>query len=94
MGLKVCDKLTTKQLANFIEKVYAVSSSSLKRNLALSLGAFEYIDSSSINVAEYIQSLGGAKLIICTAPYSEAINDILPAVGKNGERQSLSPSSY
>lgn len=68
-----------------MEKVYAVSSSSSKRSLALALGAYEYIDSSSVNVVNYIKALGGAKLIICTAPYSNAINNIIPAVAKNGK---------
>ncbi|KAI1830547.1 hypothetical protein DTO006G1_5460 [Penicillium roqueforti] len=65
-------------------KVYAVSSGSSKRDLALSLGACEYIDSSKIDIVEYMSSLGGANLILCTAPYSKAINAIIPAVTKNG----------
>ncbi|KAF8645724.1 hypothetical protein AX16_007592 [Volvariella volvacea WC 439] len=65
-------------------KVYAVSSGSSKRDLALSLGASEYIDSSSTNVVEYFQKLGGAKVILCTAPYAKHISSILPALGKNG----------
>lgn len=64
--------------------MYAASSSSSKRDLALSLGACEYIDSSKTDIAEYMQSLGGANLIVCTAPYSHSINAIIPAVAKNG----------
>ncbi|KAF9062148.1 hypothetical protein BDP27DRAFT_1451905 [Rhodocollybia butyracea] len=64
--------------------VYAASSGSSKRDLALKLGATEYIDSSTTNVVEYMQSLGGAKLIICTAPKAELISAILPAVAING----------
>ncbi|GAD94672.1 predicted protein [Paecilomyces variotii No. 5] len=65
-------------------KVYVTSSGGSKRDLALSLGATEHIDSSKTNVVEYIQSLGGAGLIICTAPYSDVISSVLPAVAKNG----------
>jgi len=65
-------------------KVYAVSSGSAKRDLALSLGAHEYIDSSTTDVVQYMQSLGGARVIVCTAPYAEQISAILPAIGKNG----------
>lgn len=65
--------------------MYAVSSGSSKRDLALSLGACEYIDSSKIDIVEYMSSLGGANLILCTAPYSKAINAIIPAVTKNGK---------
>ncbi|PBK63959.1 GroES-like protein [Armillaria solidipes] len=65
-------------------KVYAVSSGSSKRDLALSIGAYDYIDSSSTNAVEKIQSLGGAKVIICTAPYADQISAIIPAVAVNG----------
>lgn len=65
-------------------KVYAVSSGSSKAELAKSLGAFDYIDSSKTDVVAHFQSMGGAKLIICTAPYSKHISAILPAVGRNG----------
>ncbi|EED85179.1 predicted protein [Postia placenta Mad-698-R] len=65
-------------------KVYAVSSGSSKRDLALSLGAHEYIDSSTTDVVSAIQALGGAQVIICTAPYAKHISAILPAVAKNG----------
>lgn len=65
-------------------KVYAVSSGPHKKELALSLGAFEYLDASTTDVVKYMQNLGGAKVILCTAPSSEHINDILPAIGKNG----------
>lgn len=48
------------------------------------MGASEYIDSSTTNIVEYAQSKGGATMIICTAPYSEHINNIIPAAAKNG----------
>ncbi|KAJ8516159.1 hypothetical protein ONZ45_g6503 [Pleurotus djamor] len=65
-------------------KVYAVSSGSRKKDLSLSLGAVEYIDASTTDVVKYIQSLGGAKLVLTTAPYAKHVSDIIPAVGKNG----------
>lgn len=65
-------------------QVYAVSSGSSKRELALSMGASEYIDSSTTDAVKLIQSLGGARIIVCTAPYAKHINSILPAIGKNG----------
>ncbi|KAL0959582.1 hypothetical protein HGRIS_011292 [Hohenbuehelia grisea] len=67
-------------------KVYAVSSGASKRDLALSLGAYGYIDSSAQDPVEAIQALGhgGAKVIVCTAPYAEHISKIIPAVGPNG----------
>ena len=64
--------------------MYAVSSGSSKGDLAKTLGAHEHIDSSKVDVVEYFQALGGAKLIICTAPYAAQISAIIPAVGRNG----------
>lgn len=91
MGLKVITRIVIRKIeVNWnISQVYAVSSGSSKRELALSLGAYDYLDSKTTNVVEYLQSLGGANLIICTAPYSDAISAIIPAVARNGN----SPSS-
>ncbi|TFY79133.1 hypothetical protein EWM64_g4876 [Hericium alpestre] len=65
-------------------KVYAVSSGPAKEALAKSLGAYEYIDSKQTDVVEYIQSLGGAKAIICTAPSAKHISAIIPAASRYG----------
>ncbi|KAL4262001.1 zinc-containing alcohol dehydrogenase family protein [Pleurotus pulmonarius] len=65
-------------------KVYAVSSGASKKDLAISLGAHEHIDSNSTDVVKYVQALGGAQVIVCTAPYAQLISDIIPAVAKNG----------
>lgn len=51
----------------------------------MSLGALEHIDSSKRDIVEYVQSLGGANLIICTAPHSDSISAILPAIAQNGK---------
>lgn len=71
--------------------MYAASSGSSKRDLALSLGAYEYIDSSKTDIVEYMQSVGGANLIVCTAPYSKSINAIIPAITKDGMSSSKLP---
>ncbi|KAL6304708.1 GroES-like protein [Sparassis latifolia] len=65
-------------------KVYAVSSGHAKRALALSIGAHEYIDSSTTNAVERLQAVGGARVIICTAPRAKHINEIIPALGRSG----------
>ncbi|KAJ5247902.1 hypothetical protein N7468_002885 [Penicillium chermesinum] len=72
------------QIASNLEKVYAISSTSSKKALAISLGASGFIDSSKEDAVDYIRKLGGAKLIICTAPSSSQISAILPAISKNG----------
>ncbi|KAF8884640.1 chaperonin 10-like protein [Infundibulicybe gibba] len=52
-------------------KVYALSTSDSKKSLASDLGAVGYIDASTTDPVEYIQSLG-------------EISKIIPAVAKNG----------
>ncbi|PHH89625.1 hypothetical protein CDD83_5641 [Cordyceps sp. RAO-2017] len=49
-------------------RVVAISSGGAKRELALQLGAHHYIDSSATSVTEEVRKLGGAKMIVITAP--------------------------
>jgi len=66
-------------------RVIALSSSASKEQLALKLGAHIYLDGSKVNQAEELQKLGGAKLIICTAPNSTVIQSLLPGLSVGGE---------
>jgi len=66
-------------------KVVAVSGGKDKEELAKKLGAHVYIDSSSENAVEIINNMGGADLIVATAPHSKVINDLIPALGVNGK---------
>jgi len=67
-------------------KTIALSSSSSKRDLALKLGAHEYIDQSAVlNAASELEKLGGAKLIVCTAPSTKAIQELLGGLGIGGK---------
>ncbi|KZV83501.1 NAD(P)-binding protein, partial [Exidia glandulosa HHB12029] len=65
-------------------KVVAVSSGSAKAHFAKQLGADLYIDASSTDAVQTIRSLGGAKLIIATAPSAPAMISLLPALSKEG----------
>jgi D-arabinose 1-dehydrogenase-like Zn-dependent alcohol dehydrogenase len=66
-------------------RTVALSSSDSKRQLAAELGASEYIDGSKVNQAEALAKLGGAKLIVCTAPSSEVIQGLLPGLAIGGQ---------
>lgn len=66
-------------------RTVALSSSDSKRQLAAELGASEYIDSSKVNQAEALAKLGGAKVIICTAPSPDAIKGLLPGLAVGGQ---------
>jgi|SRR5579884_2922001 len=53
--------------------------------LAKKLGASVYIDSAAINAAEELQKLGGAKVILTTAPSSKAMSELFEGLGPNGK---------
>ena len=53
--------------------------------LAKKLGAFAYIDSKATNAAEELKRLGGAKLILATAPSAAAMSDVVGGLGVGGQ---------
>jgi D-arabinose 1-dehydrogenase-like Zn-dependent alcohol dehydrogenase len=56
-----------------------------KQPLALKLGAKHYIDSAAVNPAEALQKLGGARVILATAPNAKAISSLVGGLGPNGK---------
>src|SRR5580658_5955863 len=65
-------------------KVAAVGRGSQIESLAVKLGADVYIDGRVKNVAEELQKLGGARVIIATAPNSKAMTELIGGLGPNG----------
>ena len=55
-----------------------------KENLARSLGAHDYIDSTAGDPGQALQALGGAKAIIATVTSAEAMQGISGGLGVNG----------
>jgi D-arabinose 1-dehydrogenase-like Zn-dependent alcohol dehydrogenase len=53
--------------------------------LAKRLGAFAYIDSKATKAAEELRKLGGAKVILATAPNAKAIADVVDGLSAAGE---------
>jgi D-arabinose 1-dehydrogenase-like Zn-dependent alcohol dehydrogenase len=73
------------QFANkFGYRVAAVGRGSENAAFAKKLGAHHYIDSKAENPAEALQKLGGAKVILATAPSSKAMSEIFNGLGRNG----------
>src|SRR5438034_1944325 len=66
-------------------KVAAIGRGSENAWLAKKLGASAYIDSKSTNAAEELQRLGGAQVILATAPSSKAMADLIDGLGPNGK---------
>src|SRR6202166_4217699 len=74
------------QFANkFGYKVAAIGRGSENATLAKSLGANVYIDSKATNAAEELQKLGGAQVILATAPNSKAMSELIDGLGPNGK---------
>ncbi len=66
------------------ELVAAVGRGSENEGLAKKLGAHVYIDSKATNAAEALQKLGGAQVILATAPSSKAMSELIDGLGTNG----------
>jgi D-arabinose 1-dehydrogenase-like Zn-dependent alcohol dehydrogenase len=56
-----------------------------KEELAYKLGAHIYIDTDTGDAAKQLLKLGGARVILCTAPSGKAISDLIPGLGRNGQ---------
>jgi D-arabinose 1-dehydrogenase-like Zn-dependent alcohol dehydrogenase len=66
-------------------KVAAIGRGSENAALAKKLGASLYIDSQSTNPTEALQKLGGAQVILATAPSSKAMSALIDGLGPNGK---------
>lgn len=64
--------------------VVALSRGTDKKELAQDLGAHHYIDTTQTDAAEALQQMGGADLILATAPNSDAISSVVDGLGRNG----------
>lgn len=65
-------------------KTVALSSSDSKKKLAGDLGANEYVDGSKQDSAEALQKLGGADLIVCTAPSAKIVKSLMNGLAVDG----------
>ena len=66
-------------------RTVAIGRGADKQALAKKLGAHEYIDTNAGAPAEALQKLGGAKVILATAPDSKAMSALMDGVGANGK---------
>jgi len=71
--------------SKFGYKVAAVGRGPENAELAKKLGANVYIDSQATNAAQELQKLGGAKVILATAPSSKAMSSLIDGLGPNGK---------
>jgi len=71
--------------SKFGYRVAAIGRGPENGALAKKLGASLYIDSKSTNAAEALQKLGGAQVILATAPSSKAMSELIDGLGPNGK---------
>ena len=71
--------------SKFGYKVAAIGRGPENAVLAKKLGAALYIDSQATNAAQELRRLGGAKVILATAPNSKAMSDLIDGLGPNGK---------
>jgi D-arabinose 1-dehydrogenase-like Zn-dependent alcohol dehydrogenase len=65
-------------------RVAAIGRGPENASLAKKLGASVYIDSAATDVAAELQKLGGASVILATAPSAKAMSTLVGGLGNNG----------
>jgi D-arabinose 1-dehydrogenase-like Zn-dependent alcohol dehydrogenase len=70
--------------SKFGYKVAAIGRGTENAALAKKLGASVYIDSKATKAAEELQKLGGAQVILATAPSSKAMSELIDGLGPHG----------
>jgi propanol-preferring alcohol dehydrogenase len=66
-------------------RTVALSRGADKEALARELGAHEYVDTQKVGAAEGLQKLGGADLVLATAPNNEAISSTVDGLKPRGK---------
>lgn len=66
-------------------RTVAIGRGQDKEALALKLGAARYLDTDAIKVAEELTKMGGASVILATAPDSKAMSDLVDGLGVGGK---------
>jgi alcohol dehydrogenase, propanol-preferring len=66
-------------------RTVAISRGADKEELARTLGAHEYVDTQKVTAAEGLQKLGGADLVLATAPNNEAIASTVAGLKSRGK---------
>ncbi|KAJ8065925.1 hypothetical protein OCU04_005022 [Sclerotinia nivalis] len=90
-GLGGLGHLAVQYAAKMGFKVVAISGGDKKREFAHKLGAHEYIDASKDDPVKKLTELGGAALIICTAPNPKSISPLTGGLGAGGKLLILAP---
>ena len=85
LGVGGLGHLAIQFASKFGYQVAAIARGSESAALAKQLGASVYIDSASANAAAALQELGGAQVILATAPNSKAMSDLIDGLRPDGK---------
>jgi D-arabinose 1-dehydrogenase-like Zn-dependent alcohol dehydrogenase len=66
-------------------RTVAIGRGKDKEPLALKLGAVRYLDTDAVKVAEELTKMGGASVILATAPDSKAMSALIDGLGAGGK---------
>lgn len=66
-------------------RTVAIGRGKDKESLALKLGAEHYLDTDTMNAAEELTKMGGASVILATAPNSKAMSGLIDGLGVGGK---------
>jgi D-arabinose 1-dehydrogenase-like Zn-dependent alcohol dehydrogenase len=84
-GLGGLGHLAVQFARKFGFRTVAISRGKEKEALAYRLGAHAFIDAESTDAAAELKKLGGARLILATAPSSQAISGVINGLGPDGQ---------
>jgi D-arabinose 1-dehydrogenase-like Zn-dependent alcohol dehydrogenase len=71
--------------SKFGYNVFAIGRGPQNAPLAAKLGASCYLDSQALNAAEELTKMGGARVILTTAPNAKSMSALINGLGKNGK---------
>ncbi|KAL8745834.1 MAG: hypothetical protein Q9190_002063 [Brigantiaea leucoxantha] len=83
-GLGGLGHLAVQYAAKMGFRTVALSSSGAKKQFAQDLGAHEYLDASQVDHAEALQKLGGAAMIVATAPQPSIVGKMIAGLRPGG----------
>lgn len=84
-GLGGLGHLAVQYAAKLGFRVAVISHSQEKEELARHLGAHYFLDSGKVDVAKHLMLLGGAKVVLCTAPNATEISKLVNGLARGGE---------
>lgn len=71
--------------SKFGYRVVAAGRGAANAPLAEKLGAERYLDTQAVNAAEELQKMGGARVILSTAPNAKAMSSLFEGLGPDGK---------